>query len=145
MPAPSDSQQLVTPALNFLLETGGRPLAVCPVALIKRLLLNHRRVGGSTTHQSPELIPLLAGPFSRLPVTSTRDGFAGPWWYSGRWNHDADLAGKRVAVVGTEASAIQFVPEIAKVAGHVDGYQRSAPYVLPKADRLGSAGHRRGV
>jgi cation diffusion facilitator CzcD-associated flavoprotein CzcO len=40
-----------------------------------------------------------------------------------------------VAVVGTGASAIQFVPEIAKVAGHVDVYQRSAPYVLPKADR----------
>ena len=43
--------------------------------------------------------------------------------------------GRRVAVVGTGASAIQFVPEIAKVAGHVDVYQRSAPYVLPKADR----------
>ena len=41
----------------------------------------------------------------------------------------------RVAVVGTGASAIQFVPEIAKVAAHVDVYQRSAPYVLPKADR----------
>jgi cation diffusion facilitator CzcD-associated flavoprotein CzcO len=40
-----------------------------------------------------------------------------------------------VAVVGTGASAIQFVPEIAKVAAHVDVYQRSAPYVLPKADR----------
>jgi cation diffusion facilitator CzcD-associated flavoprotein CzcO len=40
-----------------------------------------------------------------------------------------------VAVVGTGASAIQFVPEIAKVAGHVTVYQRSAPYVLPKADR----------
>ena len=40
-----------------------------------------------------------------------------------------------MAVVGTGASAIQFVPEIAKVAAHVDVYQRSAPYVLPKADR----------
>jgi cation diffusion facilitator CzcD-associated flavoprotein CzcO len=46
-----------------------------------------------------------------------------------------DLAGRRVAVVGTGASAIQFVPEVAKVAGHVDVYQRSAPYVLPKGDR----------
>ena len=46
-----------------------------------------------------------------------------------------NLVGRRVAVVGTGASAIQFVPEIAKIAGQVDVYQRSAPYVLPKADR----------
>jgi cation diffusion facilitator CzcD-associated flavoprotein CzcO len=70
-----------------------------------------------------------------LPDIAGRDGFAGPSWHSARWNHDAGLAGKRVAVVGTGASAIGFVPEIAKVAGHVDVYQRSAPYVLPKGDR----------
>jgi cation diffusion facilitator CzcD-associated flavoprotein CzcO len=70
-----------------------------------------------------------------LPDIEGRDSFAGPSWHSGRWNHDVDLAGQRVAVVGTGASAIQFVPEIAKVAGHVDVYQRTAPYVLPKADR----------
>ena len=70
-----------------------------------------------------------------LPEIPGRDDFAGPSWHSARWNHDIDLAGRRVAVVGTGASAIQFVPEIAKVAAHVDVYQRSAPYVLPKADR----------
>jgi cation diffusion facilitator CzcD-associated flavoprotein CzcO len=70
-----------------------------------------------------------------LPDIPGRDGFAGPSWHSARWNHDVDLAGRHVAVVGTGASAIQFVPEIAKVAGRVDVYQRSAPYVLPKADR----------
>jgi len=70
-----------------------------------------------------------------LPEIAGRDEFAGPSWHSGRWNHDVSLAGRRVAVVGTGASAIQFVPEIAKVAAHVDVYQRSAPYVLPKADR----------
>jgi cation diffusion facilitator CzcD-associated flavoprotein CzcO len=70
-----------------------------------------------------------------LPDIDGRDTFAGPSWHSGRWNHDVDLSGRRVAVVGTGASAIQFVPEIAKVAGHVDVYQRSAPYVLPKPDR----------
>jgi len=70
-----------------------------------------------------------------LPDVAGRDGFAGPSWHSARWNHDVDLQGRRVAVVGTGASAIQFVPEIAKIAGHVDVYQRSAPYVLPKADR----------
>ncbi len=69
------------------------------------------------------------------PDITGRDEFAGPSWHSGQWNHDVSLAGRRVAVVGTGASAIQFVPEIAKVAAHVDVYQRSAPYVLPKADR----------
>jgi cation diffusion facilitator CzcD-associated flavoprotein CzcO len=70
-----------------------------------------------------------------LPDIPGRDAFAGPSWHSARWNHDADLTGRRVAVVGSGASAIQFVPEIAKVAGHVDVYQRTPPYVLPKADR----------
>jgi cation diffusion facilitator CzcD-associated flavoprotein CzcO len=70
-----------------------------------------------------------------LPGIPGRDEFAGPSWHSGRWNHDVDLAGRRVAVIGTGASAIQFVPEVAKVAAHVDVYQRTAPYVLPKADR----------
>ena len=67
-----------------------------------------------------------------LPDIPGRDEFGGPSWHSARWNHDVDLAGLRVAVVGTGASAIQFVPEIAKTAGHVDVYQRSAPYVLPE-------------
>src|SRR5215472_6977244 len=69
-----------------------------------------------------------------LPDIAGRDDFAGPWWHSARWNHDVDLTGRRVAVVGTGASAIQFVPEVAKAAAHVDVYQRSAPYVLPKYD-----------
>jgi cation diffusion facilitator CzcD-associated flavoprotein CzcO len=70
-----------------------------------------------------------------LPDIPGRDDFAGPSWHSARWNHEVDLRGRRVAVVGTGASAIQFMPEIAKVASHVDVYQRTPPYVLPKADR----------
>jgi len=67
-----------------------------------------------------------------LPDIAGRADFAGPSWHSARWDHGVDLAGKRVAVVGTGASAIQFVPEVAKAAAHVDVYQRSAPYVLPR-------------
>ncbi|MBO0802668.1 MAG: NAD(P)/FAD-dependent oxidoreductase [Nocardiopsaceae bacterium] len=70
-----------------------------------------------------------------FPDIPGREAFAGPSWHSARWDHGTDLAGRRVAVIGTGASAIQFVPEIAKIAGHVDVYQRSAPYVLPKSDR----------
>jgi cation diffusion facilitator CzcD-associated flavoprotein CzcO len=69
-----------------------------------------------------------------LPGIPGHADFGGPAWHSARWNHDVDLAGRRVAVVGTGASAIQFVPEVAKAAAHVDVYQRSAPYVLPKND-----------
>jgi cation diffusion facilitator CzcD-associated flavoprotein CzcO len=70
-----------------------------------------------------------------VPDIPGRKEFGGSSWHSGRWNHDVNLAGSRVAVIGTGASAIQFVPEIAKVAAQVDVYQRSAPYVLPKPDR----------
>jgi cation diffusion facilitator CzcD-associated flavoprotein CzcO len=71
-----------------------------------------------------------------LPDIVGRGDFAGPSWHSARWDHGVDLTGRRVAVVGTGASAIQFVPEVAKTAAHVDVFQRSAPYVLPKSDRL---------
>jgi len=70
-----------------------------------------------------------------LPDIAGREDFRGPSWHSARWDHSVDLTGKRAAVVGTGASAIQFVPEIAKTAAHVDVYQRTPPYVLPKSDR----------
>ena len=53
--------------------------------------------------------------------------FQGELFHSARWDHDVDLAGKRVAVIGTGASAIQIVPEMQKVVGHLDVYQRTAP------------------
>ncbi len=77
-----------------------------------------------------------------LPDIAGREDFAGRSWHSARWDHGVDLAGRQVAVVGTGASAIQFVPEVAKTAAHVAVYQRSAPYVLPKTDTVyGHAKH----
>lgn len=70
-----------------------------------------------------------------VPDFPGRDDFAGESWHSARWRHDVDLRGKRVAVVGTGASAIQFVPEIAPTAEHVTVFQRSAPYLLPRQDQ----------
>ncbi len=70
-----------------------------------------------------------------LPDIPGRADFAGPAWHSARWDHDVDLTGRRVAVVGTGASAIQFVPEVARTAARVDVYQRTPPYILPKPDR----------
>ncbi len=69
-----------------------------------------------------------------MPDIAGREDFAGPSWHSARWNHDVGLAGQTVAVIGTGASAIQFVPEIARTAARVDVYQRTPPYVLPKSD-----------
>lgn len=61
--------------------------------------------------------------------------FAGPVVHSARWDHDLDLDGARVAVVGTGASAIQLVPGIVDRVDHLTVFQRSAPWVLPKGDR----------
>ncbi|WP_205471555.1 NAD(P)/FAD-dependent oxidoreductase [Nocardioides sp. SYSU D00038] len=71
----------------------------------------------------------------RLPEIEGIEGFQGEVFHSARWDHDVSLAGKRVAVIGTGASAIQIVPEVQKVAAHLDVYQRTAPYVIPRNDR----------
>jgi cation diffusion facilitator CzcD-associated flavoprotein CzcO len=91
---------------------------------------------GGDTLESTALVSAV-GQLNRpaLPQIDGRDDFAGPSWHSARWDHEVDLFGKRVAIIGTGASAIQFVPEVAKAAAHVDIYQRTAPYVLPKPDR----------
>lgn len=77
------------------------------------------------------------GPLSkpRVPDIEGLDRFRGTVFHSARWDHGHDLRGERVAAVGTGASAIQFVPEIAPVAAHVDVYQRTAPWVVPREDR----------
>ncbi|PWW52656.1 flavin-containing monooxygenase [Actinokineospora spheciospongiae] len=61
-------------------------------------------------------------------------GFPGEIFHSARWNHDFDLTGKRVAVLGTGASAVQFVPEIAPRVAALHLFQRTAQWVLPKPD-----------
>lgn len=69
-----------------------------------------------------------------IPNLPGRDTFAGETFHSATWNHDLNLTGKRVAVIGTGASAIQFVPFVAEDAAHVTVFQRSAPYLLPRLD-----------
>jgi cation diffusion facilitator CzcD-associated flavoprotein CzcO len=62
--------------------------------------------------------------------------FPGPVFHSARWRHDVDLSGKRVAVIGTGASAIQFVPQIQPTVGHLTLFQRTPPWVAPRRDRV---------
>lgn len=61
--------------------------------------------------------------------------FRGELFHSSRWNHGFDLRGKRVAVIGTGASAIQFVPQIQPEVGQLDLYQRTPPWIMPRTDR----------
>jgi cation diffusion facilitator CzcD-associated flavoprotein CzcO len=81
------------------------------------------------------------GPLNKpkLPEIPGRDTFAGPAFHSSRWDHSVALDGKHVVVVGTGASAIQFVPQIAPRAGKLTIFQRTAPWMIPRRDRPISA------
>ena len=69
-----------------------------------------------------------------IPPLPGLDDFGGTMFHSARWRHDHDLTGRRVAVIGTGASAIQVVPAIVDRVEHLDLYQRSAPWVMPRQD-----------
>ncbi|MCO4744949.1 MAG: NAD(P)/FAD-dependent oxidoreductase [Proteobacteria bacterium] len=82
------------------------------------------------------LVPAVGG-LSRpkLPNLPGVGDFEGPAFHTQGWRHDLDFAGKRVGVIGTGASAIQVVPELAKTAAEVRVFQRTAPWVMAKPDR----------
>jgi 4-hydroxyacetophenone monooxygenase len=67
----------------------------------------------------------------RLPDIKGRDSFAGPSFHSAQWRKDIDLTGKRVAVIGTGASAFQLVPEIAPKVKSLTIFQRTPPWIFP--------------
>ena len=77
------------------------------------------------------------GPWSEpvVPDLPGLDDFAGTVFHSSRWDHGHDLTGRRVAVVGTGASAVQFVPRIQPRTARLTVFQRTAQWVLPKPDR----------
>ncbi len=89
-----------------------------------------------TTHEADVLISAV-GQLSRpaIPDLPGADEFTGRMFHSARWEHDADLADARVAVIGTGASAVQFVPRIQPLVRRLTVFQRSAPYIVPKPDR----------
>jgi cation diffusion facilitator CzcD-associated flavoprotein CzcO len=80
---------------------------------------------------------LATGPLSEpsIPAIPGLAGFKGETFHSATWNHDHDLTGERVAVIGTGASAIQFVPHVQQAASRMTLFQRTAPWVLPRRDR----------
>ncbi|SOD63494.1 Predicted flavoprotein CzcO associated with the cation diffusion facilitator CzcD [Streptomyces zhaozhouensis] len=84
------------------------------------------------------------GPLSdpRLPDLPGLETFPGRVFHSARWDHDYPLRGKRVAVVGTGASAIQFVPAIERQVNELTVFQRTPPWLLPRMDRRTSGAER---
>ncbi|MDX6286551.1 MAG: hypothetical protein QOG53_2036 [Frankiales bacterium] len=85
-----------------------------------------------------------AGAFSApsVPALPGLENFNGTTFHSATWDHDHELTGERVAVIGTGASAIQFVPEVQPHALRLTLFQRTAPWVLPRRDRTIKAAER---
>lgn len=83
-----------------------------------------------------DLVVAATGGLSRwsIPEFKGLDLFSGKVFHTADWQHDVDLKGKKVAVIGTGASAIQVVPEIAKIAGSLDVYMRTPPWIIPRND-----------
>lgn len=90
---------------------------------------------GAGSHEADFLVTA-CGQLStpQVPAIPGLDGFDGPAFHTAEWRHDVDLAGKRVAVVGTGCSAIQVVPAIQPEVAQLDVYQRSPGWTFPKGD-----------
>ena len=95
------------------------------------------RDADGTEELEADVVVFACGQLNRphVPDIEGLDTFAGPSWHSARWDHGVDLDGKHVAVVGSGASAIQFVPPVAEAAATTTIFQRSPNYVGPKKDR----------
>lgn len=91
-----------------------------------------------------DVVVLGSGPLNEpsLPAIEGLERFEGTIFHSAQWRHDHDLTGKRVAAIGTGASAIQFVPQIQPDVGHLTVFQRTAPWIMPRPDRAFSGWER---
>lgn len=74
-----------------------------------------------------------------VPALPGMDRFAGVWFHSARWDHNFGLTGKRIAVIGTGASAVQLIPAVQPAVAHMTVFQRTPAWVLPRHDREISA------
>ncbi|MFE3635194.1 flavin-containing monooxygenase [Streptomyces sp. NPDC059168] len=92
-----------------------------------------------------DVVVSATGPLSdpKTPGIPGLETFPGKVFHSARWDHDYDLRGKRVAMVGTGASAIQIVPAIQRQVGRLTLFQRTPPWVMPRMDRAIGAAERR--
>jgi len=93
-------------------------------------------VESSVGRFTPQFVVSAAGPLHapRIPELPGLDRFAGKMFHSARWDHQHDLTGRKVAVVGSGSSAIQLIPEIQPKVGALTFFQRTPAWVLPKPD-----------
>ncbi|WP_405061548.1 NAD(P)/FAD-dependent oxidoreductase [Kribbella sp. NBC_01505] len=93
-------------------------------------------VNGDETIETQVLVTGVGGLHEpKLPDLPGLDSFAGTAFHTAHWDHSHDLTGRRVAAIGTGASAVQYVPQIAPQVEQLDVYQRSAAWITPKPDR----------
>jgi 4-hydroxyacetophenone monooxygenase len=95
--------------------------------------LTLRRPGTAPAIERYELLVCATGQLNRplLPDIDGLGDFCGPSFHSARWDHAVAVDGKRVGVIGTGASAMQFIPELAERAGRLTVFQRTPPWLLP--------------
>jgi 4-hydroxyacetophenone monooxygenase len=95
--------------------------------------LSLRTAGGTEETLTANAVISAVGQLNRpkMPDIPGMERFAGPSFHSARWNHSVDLRGKRVAVIGTGASAAQFIPVIAEQAADLTIFQRTPPWFAP--------------
>ncbi|MFH9430653.1 flavin-containing monooxygenase [Streptomyces sp. NPDC017615] len=108
----------------------------------ENLRWNIETASGSLT---ADVVVSATGPLSdpKIPAVPGLDSFPGRVFHSARWDHDYDLRGKRVAMVGTGASAIQIVPSIQPEVRSLTVFQRTPPWVMPRMDRAIGTAERR--
>lgn len=95
----------------------------------------HVTTAGGTEYVARYLVSGIGGlHIPRVPELPGLADFTGPVFHSARWDHDVSLAGRRVAVIGTGASAVQFIPRIAPEVARLTVFQRTPPWIMPKAD-----------
>lgn len=98
--------------------------------------LTLRAPDGSESTDTFDAVVCAVGQLNRpsFPSIPGRGDFTGPWFHSAAWDDAVELAGRRVAVIGSGASAAQFVPCVVDEVAHLDVYQRTPPWLLPTAN-----------
>jgi cation diffusion facilitator CzcD-associated flavoprotein CzcO len=131
--------------LDYIRSTADKHGITPLVQLGKEVVAAHWDEGAATWtvrfadggEQSVDLLVPAVGQLSQpvLPSIPGVETFEGDSFHSARWDHGVDLTGRRVAVVGTGASAIQFIPHVAEQAAELVVFQRTPSYILPKPDQ----------
>ena len=95
--------------------------------------LTIRDPDGKRSHFQAQALVSAVGQLNRpsFPDIPGMESFEGPSFHSARWEHDVDIEGKKVAVIGSGASAVQFIPWLAERAEHLTIYQRTPPWLVP--------------